>query len=152
MRPVQITTGRHPFEVAVLVAALICGMALLATETRPRSVTAAMPAFVQAAWEVGLIVAGVVGIVGITWPGQLSTALGVELLGVAVLGTVTTMYALALYFVSGTQAIAAGAFVTGVAVAGWWRVGQISRDLLRVARATANGAVADVPLLVERDT
>jgi hypothetical protein len=151
MRPVQITSGRHPFEVATLVAVLAAGVALLATGDRPKSVTAAMPILVQATWEIGLIVAGVVGLAGITWRGRLSTALGVELGGVACLGTVTTMYAIALAVVTGTQAIAAGAIVGGLAVASWWRIWQIVADLRRIARAAEAGAVVDVPLLVERD-
>lgn len=152
MRPVQITSGRHPFEVSFLVAALLCGLTLLVAGQRPASVTAAMPGLVQAAWEIGLVVAGLVGVAGVTWRGRLSTALGVELLGVTTLGTATTMYAIALYVVSGLAAIAAGAFVTAVAVASWWRVAQIVRDLRRVARAAESGALADVPLLVERSS
>lgn len=135
----------------MLLAALGCGITLLATEYRPPSVVSAMPTIVQAGWEVGLIVAGVVGLIGVTWKGQLSTALGVELLGVAVLGSVTSMYAIALAVIAGVSATAAGAFVGGVAVGAWWRVGQIGRDLMRVARAAESGVMADVPLLVERD-
>lgn len=152
-RPVQITSGRHPYEVAVLIASVGCGIALIATDRRPASVAAAMPAMVQAAWEVGLIVAGVIGLVGIGWAsiGKLSTAMGVELIGVIILGTGSTMYAIALYVVSGSAAIAAGAFVTAVAVASWARAYQIIRDLRKVAHAMKHGRTADVPLLVERD-
>lgn len=151
MRPVLVTSGRHPFEVAMLVAAMISGIALLITDARPRSVTESMPTLVQAFWEVGLVVAGVVGLMGISWRGQMSTSLGVELFGIAVLGTVTTMYTIALYTVSGAAAIAAGAFVGAVALASWSRIWQITRDLRRVARAADAGHTADVTLLIERD-
>ncbi|MFY1595500.1 hypothetical protein [Micromonospora sp. WMMD737] len=136
---------------AVLVAAVACGVALVATDRRPASVTAAMPATVQTLWEVGLVVAGVVGLVGICWSGTLSTSMGVELIGMILLGTVTAMYGVALYVVSGMAAIAAGAFVVAVAVASWARAVQVLRDLRRVGRAAQNGRTADVPLLMEGD-
>ncbi|MCX5066673.1 hypothetical protein OOJ91_12365 [Micromonospora lupini] len=151
LRPVQIASGRHPFEVAVLVAAVACGIALVVFDRRPASVSAAMPATVQTLWAAGLITAGVVGLVGVIWPGDLSTSMGVELIGMILLGTVTTMYAIALYFVSGGAAIAAGAFVIAVAVASWARCVQVVRDLRRVGRAAQKGHTADVPLLVEGD-
>ncbi|ATO14698.1 hypothetical protein CO540_13375 [Micromonospora sp. WMMA2032] len=152
MRPVTIGRGRQPFEVAVLLAALLSGLTLLATGNRPASVTAGMPTSVQAIWEVGLILAGVIGLTGVSMPGtRLAASLGVELCGVAALGTVTTMYAIALYAVSGSAAIAAGAFVASTALASWWRVAQIGLDLRRVTIAVEAGRVADVSLLVERE-
>ncbi|GLY21708.1 hypothetical protein [Micromonospora sp. NBRC 101691] len=150
-RPVTVTTGRHPFEVAVLAAALLCGVALTITGLRPTSVTTGMPGTVQAIWQFGLIAAGGVGLAGVWWRGHLSVALGIELVGVATLGTVTTMYAIALYAVSGRQAIAAGAFVAGVAFAAWWRVAQIGVDLHRVTAAINAGSAGDVHLLVEQE-
>lgn len=149
LRPVQIASGRHPFEVAVLIAAVACGIALVVSDRRPASVTASMNVTVQTLWQVGLIVAGVVGLVGLFWPGDLSTSMGVELIGMILLGTVTTMYGLALFVVAGWEAIAAGAFVVAVAVAAWARTAQVLRDRRRVGRAAQKGRTADVPLLVE---
>lgn len=151
LRPIQIASGRHPFEMAVLIASVACGVALVVTDRRPASVTAAMPALVQTLWEVGLVVAGVVGLVGVTWTGSLATSMGVELIGMVLLGTVTCMYAIALYVVSGSAAIAAGAFVCAIAAASWARAVQVLTDLRRVGRAAQAGRIADVTLLVERD-
>jgi hypothetical protein len=150
VRPVQITTGRHPFEVAVLAAAALCGAALIATGVSPRSVAAAMPGLVQTLWQLGLLGGGVIGLVGAFWPGKLAAQLGAEAVGVIFLGGATTMYTIALFAVSGSQALAAGAFVGAVAVASWTRVAQIADDLRRVAAASASGNTADVTLLVER--
>lgn len=137
MRPVQITSGRHPFEVTILAAALLCGIALMASNARPRSITESMPSLVQSSWEIGLVGAGVIGLTGVLlWRGQLAVCLGVELGGVMILGTVTSMYGIALFAVSGSQALAAGAFVVGVSLASWWRIAQIVRDLRRLALAT----------------
>lgn len=150
VRPVQVTTGRHPFEVAVLGAATLCGISLIASGVAPRSVAASMPNLVQTLWQFGLIAGGVIGLVGTFWPGsKLAARLGTEAVGIACLGTATTMYTIALFTVSGMQALAAGSFVGAVAAASWARVIQIGRDLNRVATASAAGDTADVTLLVE---
>ncbi|MEU8158053.1 hypothetical protein AB0B94_30740 [Micromonospora sp. NPDC048986] len=122
-----------------LVAAGICGLALLLGDTRPASVAASMPVWLQSTWEVGLLVCGVVGLVGIWWRGALVSALAVELGALFLLGALTAMYTIALFSVSAGQATAAGAFVSAVAVASWWRSGQIIRDLRRLYRVSAEG-------------
>ena len=141
MRPVPVTSGRHPFEVAVLAASAVAGLLLFATDTSPGSVREGMPGAVQTVWQVGLVVAGVVGLVGLWWQGRrLDDGLAVETVGVGGLGTVCAMYTAALFVVSGTQAIAAGAFVAAVAAASWWRIGQIIKDMHRgVAAAEEDG-------------
>lgn len=149
VRPVQVTSGRHPFEVAVLAAAALCGAALITTGVSPRSVAAAMPDIVQTLWQVGLLAGGTIGLVGAFWPGKLAAQLGAEAVGVTCLGTATTMYTVALFAVTGSQALAAGSFVGAVAVASWTRIVQIASDLHKVAAASAHGNTADVTLLVE---
>ncbi len=149
VRPVKVVTGRHPFEVAILAAAAICGLALAVTDTSPRSAATAMPGLIQVMWQVLLIGGGVIGLVGVWWPGRILAQLGTEMVGVLLLGTATSMYAVALFTVSGAQALAAGSFVTAAALASWSRVWQIVRDLRRTAAAELRGEMKAVPLLVE---
>ena len=152
MPAVQMRRGRDPFEVTLLVATLACGIALIISDARPRSVTSAMPALVELTWEWGLIVAGVVGLVAVLWRGDLAIALGVELGAMVLLGTTTSMYAIALFAVSGKAALAAGSFITAVAVAAWWRAAQILRALNALAEAPEPiPVVVPKPLSVERD-
>lgn len=134
----------------MLLASLLVGVSLIVLSTRPRSVAVAMPDLVQVCWEVGLVLAGVVGLTGVFWPGRLTTGLGTELVAMCILGTATTMYGVALFAVTGLPALAAGSFVAAVAVASWWRVGQILHDGLRIARAAEHGKLAEIPLLVEK--
>jgi hypothetical protein len=148
----MITSGRHPFEATLLIAAVACGGALLLSDSRPQSVVAAMPGVVQATWEVGLIVGGLIGLLGISWRGQLSTGLGLELGAIIVFGTTTGMYAIALFAISGRNGLAAGIIVAALSVASYWRSTQIVRDLRRLARVSTSGIFVDVPLLVERDS
>ncbi|RQX10009.1 hypothetical protein DLJ58_13080 [Micromonospora arida] len=102
---------------------------------RPTSVQTSMPEPIQVAWELGLIVVGVGGLLGILWPGRLSTGLGLELASVLVLGTITGMYAVAVLVMSGRSSIVATSFVMAVTVGSLWRAAQIAIDLRRLARA-----------------
>lgn len=133
MRRIQVA-GRHPFEVATLAASATAGLTLLIADERPRSVAEAMPPLLQDTWEIALIVAGVVGLAGVYWPGLPLVGVGAELSAVVVLGTATAMYAIALFAISGWQALAAGAFIAAVGLASWARASSIVRDLRRLAR------------------
>ncbi|MEV4764847.1 hypothetical protein AB0J89_19725 [Micromonospora chokoriensis] len=135
MGNLRIRSRHEPYEIAVLAAAPICGVLMLTLDVRPTSVQTAMPVPVQVAWELGLIAVGVGGLLGIVWPGRLSTGLGVELASVLVLGTITGMYTVALVAMSGRQSIAATSFVAAVAVGSLWRAAQIAVDLRRLAQA-----------------
>ena len=108
---------------------------MMTLEVRPTSVQTAMPVPIQVAWELGLIAVGVGGLLGIVWPGRLSTGLGIELASVLVLGTITGMYAVAVVAMSGRQSIVATSFVVAVTIGSLWRAAQIAVDLRRLARA-----------------
>ncbi len=126
---------QHPFQVLFLVACVTVGVVLIASGTRPRSVETAMPALIQAVWEIMLIAGGITGLVATGWRGSPATALAVELGALAILGSATTMYAIALVAVSGVAAAAAATFVGAFSTAAWWRVAQI----VRVARRAGSG-------------
>ncbi|MET7671655.1 hypothetical protein [Micromonospora luteifusca] len=135
MGHLRIRSRHQPHEVAVLAAAAVCGVLMMTLDVRPLSVQTSMPLPIQVAWELGLIAVGLGGLLGILWPGRLSTGLGLELASVLVLGTITGMYAGALVVMSGRQSIAATSFVAAVTVGSLWRAGQIAVDLRRLARA-----------------
>ncbi|TNH30173.1 hypothetical protein FHG89_09005 [Micromonospora orduensis] len=135
MRYLRIRSRHQPYEVAVLVTSPICGVLMLTLDVRPTSVQTSMPAPVQAAWELGLILVGVGGLLGILWPGRLSTGLGLELASVLVLGTITGMYAVALVSLWSQQSLVASSFVVAVTIGSIWRAIQIAVDLRRLVRA-----------------
>lgn len=149
LRPIRVVTGRHPFEVAILAASAVCGLALALTDTSPRSAAAAMPGLIEVLWQMFLVAGGTIGLVGVFWPGRLLAQLGTEAVGVVLLGTATTMYSFALLAVVGMQGLAAASFVTAAASASWVRLWQIWRDLRKAMIAERNGHMAEVPLLVE---
>jgi hypothetical protein len=119
----------QPFEVAALITTPICGFLLLVLDVRSTSVQLSMPKPIQLGWEVALIVVGVGGLLGILWPGRLSTGLGIEFACVLVLGTITGMYAVALVAVLGSQGLVAASLVSAVPLGAFWRAGLIAFDL-----------------------
>ncbi|MGC4783644.1 hypothetical protein OHQ88_16655 [Micromonospora zamorensis] len=135
MGNLRIRSRHQPYEIAVLAAAPVCGVLMMTLEVRPTSVQTAMPVPIQVAWELGLIAVGVGGLLGIVWPGRLSTGLGIELASVLVLGTITGMYAVAVVAMSGRQSIVATSFVVAVTIGSLWRAAQIAVDLRRLAQA-----------------
>ncbi|MFI7609459.1 hypothetical protein ACIBTV_30700 [Micromonospora sp. NPDC049366] len=136
MSPIHIRPRRQPFEIAILVAAAICGLLLILLDVGPPSVELTMPAPVQAGWRVGLVLVGIGGLLGILWPGRVATGLGIELAALLMLGTSAAMYALTLTVISGRHSIAATSFVTAVATGSFWRAAQIVFDLRRLAKAS----------------
>ncbi|BAL87286.1 hypothetical protein AMIS_20660 [Actinoplanes missouriensis 431] len=149
LRPIQVVTGRHPFEVMTLAAAALAGVTLLTMQLSPRSVASALHPVVQQIWTYELLIGGVVGLTGVFWPGTLYASLKLESIGVFVLAAATTMYTIALVTVSGSQAITAGSFIGAIAVASWARVAQIVRDIGRATKAARTGTTAEVTLLAE---
>ncbi|MEU5674061.1 hypothetical protein AB0B48_06635 [Micromonospora sp. NPDC049089] len=135
MGNLRIRSRHQPYEIAVLAAAPLCGVLMMTLNVRPTSVQTSMPEPIQVAWELGLVAVGVGGLLGILWPGRLSTGLGLELASVLVLGTITGMYAVALLVMSGRNSIVATSFVMAVTVGSLWRAAQIAIDLRRLARA-----------------
>ena len=135
MHPVAVTNGRHPYEVAVHASAVACAVALLIVDEVPRSAAETMGPVVRVLWVCLLAAAGVAQLVGAFWRGSVDTALRVELGGVLLLASGTSMYAVALFAVSGIQALASGTFFAGIALGAWWRAAQIIRDIRRLGRA-----------------
>jgi len=147
VRPIAITSGRHPFELAFLIAATAIGVLLLVTGHRPRSAEA-MPHLIQVAWPAVLVAGGLITLAGVLWP-RLDTGLRVELVGVIVLGGALVVYTIALIKYSGMSGATAAGFTLAFGAGSWWRAVQIHRDLARLACARDAGRLATVPILVE---
>lgn len=150
LRPIQVSTGRNPFEVAILVAAVLAGVTTLVHGVPPRSVLATMSPLIQQVWQYELLGGGMLGLVGVWWPGKLFAALQLERIGVGVLGAATTMYAIGIAVYTGLAGVVAGSFVVAIALSCWARVVLITRDIHRADRATRTGCTAEVTLLAER--
>lgn len=145
-RPVQVASGRHPFEAAILVATVFVGVVLAATRQVPRSAAETMSHHLITVWMLMLAAAGLVALLGAWWRGSVETGLRVEMAGILLLAAGVSMYVIAVFTVSGMAAFVAGGFTAAIACGAWARAIQIGLDLRRIDRAQRAEAV---PLLVE---
>ncbi|GAA5194102.1 hypothetical protein GCM10023322_57670 [Rugosimonospora acidiphila] len=152
MTPIRITSGRHPFEVVVLIAALVVATILILTNTRPPAVDAAMPGPVRLVWVILLAVSGVVGLLGVFWRGAIQTSLSIEAIAVLVLGTAAAMYTVGVVAFAGIDGAAAGGFVAAVGAGSWWRLTQIWGDLRRFDQAVKAQIIGEVTTLIGQRT
>ncbi|MFG1955599.1 hypothetical protein [Micromonospora sp. NPDC048830] len=129
-------TSHRVYELAVLVTAPVCGVLLAVLDIQPRSVETAMPEAMQVFWEFGLIVVGVAGLVGMFWPGELGTGLGIELAVVLTLGAIAARYVVAVVAVAGGQAVVVASFVGAVTLGSWLRAAEIVRSLRMLTACT----------------
>lgn len=129
MGSIHERTSQRVYEFSILATAPVCGVLLVVGHLRPQSVEMAMPEAVQVCWELGLIVVGVAGLLGMFWPGQLGTGLGIELAAVLMLGAIAAMYVVSVLVVAGEQAVVAASFVSAVAIGSWLRAVEIVRSL-----------------------
>ena len=146
LRPVQVTTGRHPFESAILAATVFVGVVLAVTGRAPRSAEETMGHAVLVLWMTLLAFAGLIALVGAWWRGSVETGLRVEMAGVLLLAAGVSMYVIAVFTVSGWAALVAGGFTASIAAGAWARAVQIALDLRKIDRADV---VREIPLLVE---
>ncbi|MBW8792156.1 MAG: hypothetical protein JF597_00695 [Streptomyces sp.] len=135
---------------AILTAAVLGGVTSLVRGVPPQSVLSTMSPLVQELWQYELLAGGVIGLVGVWWPGTLAASLKVERIGVGVLGAATSMYAIAIAVAAGLAGVVAGSFVIAIALSCWARTFQITRDIARAVKATREGCTTDVTLLAEK--
>lgn len=150
-KPLEITTGRHPFQVAIVAACPLVALTIMLAEREPRSLDNALPAGFVNVWLAAIAVNGLICLFGIYWRHPLGWGLMVECGGIIGLGAMVTVYSAAIAALSGLDALASGGLVTGIAVACWWRAVQIIRDVRRLRRVQARPAVVETRLLVTEE-
>lgn len=148
-KTLEITTGRHPFQVAIVAACPIASIAVMIASREPRSLNNALPDGFVNIWLAAIALNGVIALFGIYWRHPLGWGLIVECGGVLGLGAMVTVYCAAIAALSGLNALASGGLITGIAVACWWRGAQIIRDIRRLRRAQARPVVEQRLVLVE---
>ncbi|WP_025617311.1 hypothetical protein [Salinispora cortesiana] len=131
MRKRLISRNRRPFQCAVVFTSPMCGTMMLVLGAPP-TMGVAMPEPIRIGWQLGLVVAGLIGIAGLLWPGRHATGLGLELASMLMLGAVTSMYAITLGVGGGLAAVTSVSFITAVAFGSWWRGGELLHDLHRL--------------------
>lgn len=150
-KALEVTTGRHPFQVAVVVACPLAAVAILIASREPRSLDNTLPSGFVTVWLVAIALNGLIALFGIYWRHPLGWGLMVECGGVLGLGAMITVYCAAIAVTNGLDALASGGLITGIAVACWWRGAQIIRDLRLLHRAQQQPVIEQRELLMEPD-
>lgn len=134
-RIVDITPGRHPFQVAIVAACPLVAITILLSSREPRSLDNALPAGFVNVWLAAIAVNGLIALVGMYWRHPLGWGLMVECGGIIGLGAMVSVYCAAIAALAGLDALASGGLITGIAIACWWRAGQLIRDIRRLRHA-----------------
>lgn len=149
-RPVYITPGGNPFEVAPLFACTIVGGVMTAARLRPPSLLAGYPETIITAWLLLIAFGGLVGLIGVYWRGSLDDGLLIEFAGVGCVAAACLLYCVALY---ATQPIAsaftAAGLLSGLGAGAAWRAVQLVTDWRRVRHGVVQQVSIELPLIVE---
>ena len=125
---VILRSGRSPFELFLLGACVISGLAGLVAPTSTSSALAhLLPTWVVMAWSAGLVIGGVVSITGVLMRGL--TALLVERIGLVGLAGFSVLYSAVIVAELGLRATFTALFIAAFAAACVGRFWQINRDL-----------------------
>lgn len=120
---------RDPRELMLLGLCLLAGLSNVVGGDTPNSVEEVMPGWLVIAWNLALIAAGAVGIVGNCWPGQLGTALLIRIAGQLLASGPAAAYALAALGYAGTTATFPAGIIGAFAVACLWTAKWLSDDV-----------------------
>ncbi len=147
-----VTPGRHPFEVAPLLACALVGGVMVVADLRPPSLLAGYAHGLLTAWLAMIALGGVVGLVGVYWRGALDEALLIEFVGVGFVAAACLLYTAAMYVTQPiSAAFTAAGLLTGLGVGAAWRAVQCLRDCQRVRRGVMLRPHTDLPLLTDAD-
>lgn len=130
-----ITTGRHPFQVAIVAACPLVAITVLLSSREPRSLDNALPAGFVNVWLAAIAVNGLITLAGMYWRHPYGYGLMTECGGIIGLGAMVTVYCFAIAALAGLDALASGGLITGIAIACWWRAIQLIRDIRRLRHA-----------------
>lgn len=145
-RPLVITSGRQPFEVMLLVACVLSGIAgLFGAGSRT------IEAVVTPPWALMfhgvLAAAATLTLAGIFL--HLPLNLLIERAGLLIMSWLLLTYTAALYGLAARQVGVAGAVIGAFGVASVVRAWQISRDLNKLRIALSNPELAKPPVLLD---
>lgn len=130
-------SGRHPFEVWLHSWAVLNGaIYLTGAVARPRSISDALPRWVQVSWF-GLLLAG--GLIGLLagWlqgkVGHVEQGLRIEAAALCFLAGGALLYTAAMFLTNGMAAFGVGTFVGSYGLACLWRLWHIWREIRRAS-------------------
>lgn len=137
--PVLVVMGRdRPHEVMFFVWSVYTALPYLFDWMLPRSLQSTPKTMVLAS-AVVLLVAGVVGMVGSYWRGDVRVGLELERGALTMRAGMAALLASSVFVFAGWRGLMSGGFLTCLAVADLWRTGVITKDLRRISRGEKRG-------------
>lgn len=147
-QPLIVRSGRSPFQVYLMVAAVAIGVVGLAGRRPSKAVEELLPHYSLVAWYIILIVGGTICVVG-SYNGsrqtkdQLLLGFAMERIGLWPLGIATSLYVVGVTAVAGWGGFAAGAFPAAFCFACFWRLRQIAIDSVLIQQALTEPHTSD---------
>jgi hypothetical protein len=136
---VVVHGGRNPFELWLLSACVLSGLAGLITPGANNSViNKLLPGWEVQAWYAGLLLIGAVALYGAARQKML-----VERVGMAIMSALTLLYSVAVLAAAGDRAAFIALLVAAFSAACITRVVQINRDLRVLSRAATGSLDPD---------
>jgi hypothetical protein len=136
---VEGTEGRNPFEVFVLLWAILVGASLVFGSPAPGSLQELLPQWMVTGWSTLLCIGGLVGLVGV-WLRNLTLSLLVERAAMLTISPAALLYSVALFSLGGARAAASGGAVLVFALSSFVRILRISTQLKRLRELLSKAA------------
>jgi ethanolamine transporter EutH len=140
-RATEIRTDRNPFELWTVVACVFTGViGLLAPTTRQGVISDILPNWMATVWYVGILVSGGVCVFGTLIPlgeqplQRVGTRLGVERVGLTILGGLLAGYGFALEILAPINPT--GILLISLALACVGRIRQVRREVVVISQLT----------------
>lgn len=139
MSPVRKLSDRHPFEIYILAYALVASVpSALGFVQVPISIAQELPGWPARLWAAGLAVGSIVALIGLAWhrppfPFVSVTGLGLEQVGLTIVGVSAVIYGVAALTSAGAPALVPASIVFAFGVACFAQVLKI-RTILSTSR------------------
>lgn len=124
----SVPPSRHPFQIWVMVALILAGLGNLLGAGSSNSVATLLPDLFVKVWSGTMLGGGILCLAGAWWPDRI-TGLLLERISLTAVALVLFVYAIAVFYVAGNQALVAGIMTVAMSGASAWRCLHISQEL-----------------------
>lgn len=128
-----VPPSRHPFQFWVLCACVLGGAASAFDFGRPNSLDEFLPHYIVLVWGWTLMIGGLIGLAAAWWPDRI-TGLLLERIALWGIGGITAVYGAVLLKVLGHTASVSAFFCISIAMASFWRIRHVNRELKVLSR------------------
>lgn len=136
LKPDPLGYPRNPLAVYLLTLAFASGILQLAGLTTAKAVDENLPGVAKVAWAVLLVLGAGCSLVGMFWPGTVSTGLVLKRTGMFTLAVAALIYAVVILGAVGLAGLTSGGIILGFSFACWVQYRQINERVHQVLELT----------------